>query len=160
MIKLRPSSAAFLPRHVLLVQLPTSVMRVCLPGTLQAAPPPALINADMICRAPDNVLLLLVLLRPEPEGCEDFYVRYGALQALNGLLKACPDKLQVCLCCVTHQPSCCCLTGLCGCCVTNDRFLVLRQRLGRRKASNQGRTAADVIPHGCLPIIGLWQFWV
>jgi hypothetical protein len=64
----------------------------------QAPPPPALINADLICRAPDNVLLLVALLRPEPEGCEDFYVRYGALQTLNGLLRACPDKLQVCRC--------------------------------------------------------------
>jgi hypothetical protein len=61
----------------------------------QAPPPPALINADLICRAPDNVLLLLGLLRPEPEGCDDFYVRYGALQVLAGLMQACPDKLQV-----------------------------------------------------------------
>jgi len=109
--RVRSSRAAFLPRPVLPVLLPTPVMRVCLSGTLQAAPPPALINADMICRAPDNVLLLLVLLRPEPEGCEDFYVRYGALQALNGLLKACPDKLQVCRRCgVTHQLCCCSVT--------------------------------------------------
>lgn len=61
----------------------------------QAPPPPALINADLICRAPDNVLLLLGLLRPEPEGCDNFYVRYGALQVLAVLLQACPDKLQV-----------------------------------------------------------------
>lgn len=65
-------------------------------STTQAPPPPALINADLICRAPDNVLLLLGLLRQEPEGCEDFYVRYGALQVLSGLMRACPDKLQVC----------------------------------------------------------------
>jgi hypothetical protein len=38
---------------------------------------------------------MLGLLRPEPEGCEDFYVRYGALQVLSGLMRACPDKLQV-----------------------------------------------------------------
>jgi hypothetical protein len=41
------------------------------------------------------VLLLLGLLRPEPEGCDDFYVRYGALQVLAGLMQACADKLQV-----------------------------------------------------------------
>ncbi|KAF8066204.1 ycf42 [Scenedesmus sp. PABB004] len=63
-------------------------------ATAQRAPPPALINADLFCRAPDNVLLLLGLLRDEPEGVDDFYVRYGALQALSGLAAACPDKLQ------------------------------------------------------------------
>jgi hypothetical protein len=62
---------------------------------LQQSPPPALINADLFCRAPDNVLLLLGLLRPEPEGVDDFYVRYGAMQAMSALLAACPDKLQV-----------------------------------------------------------------
>jgi hypothetical protein len=62
---------------------------------LQQSPPPALINADLFCAAPDNVLLLLGLLRPEPEGVDDFYARYGAMQAMSALLAACPDKLQV-----------------------------------------------------------------
>jgi hypothetical protein len=62
---------------------------------LLQSPPPALINADLFCRAPDNVLLLLGLLRPEPEGVDDFYARYGAMQAMSALLAACPDKLQV-----------------------------------------------------------------
>jgi hypothetical protein len=26
---------------------------------------------------------------------DDFYVRYGAMQAMSALLAACPDKLQV-----------------------------------------------------------------
>eukprot|EP00883_Tetradesmus_obliquus_P001778 jgi/Sobl393_1/11873/SZX62368.1 len=64
---------------------------------LEHSPPPALINADLFCRAPDNVLLLLGLLRPEPEGVDDFYARYGALQAISALLAACPDKLQACV---------------------------------------------------------------
>jgi hypothetical protein len=62
---------------------------------LRQSPPPALINADLFCAAPDNVLLLLGLLRPEPEGVDDFYARYGAMQAMSALLAACPDKLQV-----------------------------------------------------------------
>lgn len=61
----------------------------------QQSPPPALINADLYCRSPDNLLLLLGLLREEPEGVDDFYVRYGAMQAMAGLLAACPDKVQV-----------------------------------------------------------------
>ncbi|KAF6263900.1 hypothetical protein COO60DRAFT_308594 [Scenedesmus sp. NREL 46B-D3] len=64
---------------------------------LEQSPPPALINADLLCRAPDNVLLLLGLLRPEPEGVDDFYVRYSAMQAMSALLAACPDKLQACV---------------------------------------------------------------
>ncbi|WIA13922.1 hypothetical protein OEZ85_002492 [Tetradesmus obliquus] len=64
---------------------------------LEHSPPSALINADLFCRAPDNVLLLLGLLRPEPEGVDDFYARYGALQAMAALLAACPDKLQACV---------------------------------------------------------------
>lgn len=61
----------------------------------QVPAPPALINADLYCRAPDNVLLLLGLLRDEPEGVDDFYVRYGALQVMGALMTACQDKLQV-----------------------------------------------------------------
>jgi hypothetical protein len=53
------------------------------------------VNADQYCHSPDNVLLLLGLLRDEEATSGDFYVKYGALQALAGLLVACPDKLQV-----------------------------------------------------------------
>jgi hypothetical protein len=79
--------------------LPSPAVLFCVAAAaaavLQQSPPPALINADLFCRAPDNVLLLLGLLRPEPEGVDDFYVRYGAMQAMSSLLAACPDKLQV-----------------------------------------------------------------
>eukprot|EP00879_Flechtneria_rotunda_P018698 GHRR01019621.1.p1 GENE.GHRR01019621.1~~GHRR01019621.1.p1 ORF type:complete len:291 (+),score=118.08 GHRR01019621.1:187-1059(+) len=63
----------------------------------ECSPPPALINADLYCRAPDNVLLLLGLLRDGPEGIDDLYVRYTALQAMGALLAACPDKFQACV---------------------------------------------------------------
>eukprot|EP00775_Hariotina_reticulata_P006091 gene6091-6329_t len=72
----------------------------CSTGQLQhrqGEPFPALINADQYCHSPDNVLLLLGLLRDEESAAGDFYVKYGALQALAGLLAACPDKLQACV---------------------------------------------------------------
>jgi hypothetical protein len=61
----------------------------------QVPPPPGLLNADLFCSVPDNVLLLLGLLRPEPEGVDDLHVRYSTLQALGGLLAAAPQRLQV-----------------------------------------------------------------
>ena len=51
LVSVRPTHPVCL--HTLLPFYP----RNCL-STTQAAPPPALINADLICRAPDNVLLM------------------------------------------------------------------------------------------------------
>jgi hypothetical protein len=77
------------------------------PRTLQErALPPALLTADLFCRAPDNVLLLVSLLRPPPEGCDDVYARYSTLQALGALLAACPDKVQVRALCVACVAGC------------------------------------------------------
>lgn len=63
--------------------------------SFQAPPSPAVINADLFARQPDNIRLLFALLEEEPVGVDDFYVRYYALQTLGALLTACPDRLQV-----------------------------------------------------------------
>lgn len=46
---------------------------------------PAAINAELFSRGKDNIELLLGLLKDEPAGVADFYVRYHTVQLLTSL---------------------------------------------------------------------------
>lgn len=62
---------------------------------LQGGSNAARINAEQLARTPGAPQLLLGTLADEPAGLRDFYARYHALRALEGLLDANPAAIQV-----------------------------------------------------------------
>lgn len=54
------------------------------------------VNAELFCRKPDSVALLLTLLEEPADGsAADFYTRYFTMQLLTALGTHCPRNLQV-----------------------------------------------------------------